>query len=376
MTTSTAHSPATLRPIPTKPEDLSAEWLTTVLRQNGFDGALSGFRTERFGEGAGMMSLLTRIELDYAGGSGPASVVVKMPAASDANRATAVAFHCYERETIFLRDISARTPARIPTVYHADIDGEEDFVVVMEDMRGYDIGDQVIGCTLEQARLGMPCIAQFHASFWGKVDQPEYDFIPYHYPSYFSDAMHGTAIQVWDRMVEFAGDALPQELRDVKEEYLAAIPGLQKWATDEPRTIVQGDFRMDNLFFGTNPDHAPIALSDWQGLLRGKAAHDIAYFLSQSTPTELRREHERALVALWHAGLVAGGVEDYDADQAWEDYRRSVLSLWSYVTVISGVLEEGNDRGRRWMTEMVRRSAATIIDLDLLALLPEFAPQG
>jgi Ecdysteroid kinase-like family len=132
---------------------------------------------------------------------------------------------------------------------------------------------------------------------------------------------------------------------------------------------------MDNLFFGTGPDQAPIALSDWQGLLRGKAAHDIAYFLSQSTPTELRRKHERELVGLWHAGLVAGGVKDYSAGQAWEDYRRSVLSLWSYVTVISGVLEEGNDRGRQWMTEMVRRSAATILDLDLLDLLPEFSAQ-
>ena len=95
MTAATAHPPTALRPIPTKPEDLDTEWLRTVLRQNGFDGALSGFRAERFGEGAGMMSLLTRVELDYAGGSGPASVVVKMPAASDANRATAVAFHCY-----------------------------------------------------------------------------------------------------------------------------------------------------------------------------------------------------------------------------------------------------------------------------------------
>jgi hypothetical protein len=375
MTAPTAEPTTSLRPIPTRPEDVTSEWLSSVLSRNGFDGVVAGFKTERFGEGAGMMSLLTRLELDYASGHGPASVVVKMPSESDANRATAVAFHCYERETFFLRDISPRTPTRIPKVFHADIEGEEDFVIVMEDMRGYHIGDQVVGCTIEQARLGMPCIAQFHASFWGKVDHPDYDFIPYHYPSYVSDAMHNTAIAVWDQMAEFAGDALPQQLRDVKEEYLAAIPGLQKWETDEPRTIIQGDFRLDNLFFGTTPEQAPIALSDWQGLLRGKATHDIAYFLSQSTPTELRRKHERELIALWHEGLVAGGVEDYSAEQAWEDYRRAVLCLWSYVAVIAGVLEEGNERGRQWMTEMVRRSAATIIDLDLLALLPEFAPQ-
>lgn len=371
---STTAGPATeLRPIPTRSEDVTPEWLTAVLARNGYDGVVASIRPQRFGEGAGMMSLLTRLELDYASGRGPSSVIVKMPSLSDANRATAVAFHCYERETIFLRDLASRTTARIPTVYLADIDGEEDFVVVMEDMRGYEIGDQVVGCNLEQARLGMSCIARFHASFWGKVDDPEFDFIPYHYPSYFSDTMHNVAIQVYDQMVEFAGDALPPALRDVKEEYLAAIPALQKWATAAPRTIVQGDFRMDNLFFGTTPEQSPIALSDWQGLLRGKAAHDIAYFLSQSTPTELRRAHERELVALWQRGLVAAGVADYSAEQAWEDYRRAVLTLWSYVAVIAGVLEEGNERGRQWMTEMVRRSAATILDLGLLDLLPEFA---
>jgi Ecdysteroid kinase-like family len=361
-----------LRPMPTGPDDLTTDWLTGALRSDGSNAVVSGFRTERFGEGAGMMSLLVRVWLEYEQGSGPESVVLKMPAASDANRATAVAFHCYERETIFYRDIAGRTSARMPTIYHADIDGEEDFVLVMEDLREYHIGDQVAGCTVEQARLGMPCIAQFHASFWNKVDHPDYEFIPYHYPSYFSDTMYQTALAVWDRMVELSGDAVPKPIRDVKERYLAAIPRLQEWATAEPRTIVQGDFRMDNLFFGQTEDQAPIALSDWQGILRGKGAHDIAYFVSQSIPTEMRREHERDLVARWQAGLVAGGVTDYSAEQAWEDYRRAVLCLWSYVTVIAGVLEEGNERGRTWMTEMVRRSAATIMDLDLLELLPEF----
>src|SRR2546423_3184527 len=147
MTAPTADATTELRPIPTRPEAITPGWLTAVVRRNGHDGVVRGFQTERFGEGAGMMSLLTRVDLDYANGSGPASVVVKMPSASDANRATAVAFHCYERETFFLRDLASRTPARIPTVYHADIDGEEEFVVVMEDMRGYDIGDQVLGCT-------------------------------------------------------------------------------------------------------------------------------------------------------------------------------------------------------------------------------------
>jgi len=94
--------------------------------------------------------------------------------------------------------------------------------------------------------------------------------------------------------------------------------------------------------------------------------------MSQSMPVDVRRAHERELVGLWHAGLVAGGVRDYSAEQAWEDYRRAVLYLWVYVVVIAGALDPSNERGRQWMTEMVRRASAAILDLDLIALLAEF----
>jgi hypothetical protein len=65
-------------------------------------------------------------------------------------------------------------------------------------------------------------------------------------------------------------------------------------------------------------------------------------------------------------------VPDYSADQAWQDYQRAALYLWTYVVVIAGSLDPTNERGRGWMREMVTRSAATILDLGLLDLLPEF----
>jgi hypothetical protein len=158
----------------------------------------------------------------------------------------------------------------------------------------------------------------------------------------------------------------------LKDRFLAALPRLQEWITASPRTIAQGDFRMDNLFFGEPPDQAPIAICDWQAPLRCKGTHDLAYFLSQSVPTDVRREHERGLVALWHAGLVEGGVTGYSAEQAWEDYRRAVLVLWTYVTVIAGILDPSNERGKAWILAMIRRASATILDLKIIDLLPEF----
>lgn len=89
-------------------------------------------------------------------------------------------------------------------------------------------------------------------------------------------------------------------------------------------------------------------------------------------PTDLRRAHERDLVARWHRTLVENGVKNYSPEQAWEDYRRSVLALWTLVVVIAGTLDVSNDRERAWMTEMIRRSAATIEEDAPLDLLPEF----
>jgi hypothetical protein len=361
-----------LHPLPQIPEDLTPGWMTAALRAGEQDVEVSGLNVESFGEGAGMLSRLVRVEIEYATGHGPKSVVVKLPTLNEANRQTAIDFQNYRREVLFYRDLATQTPARMPIVYYADIIGLEQFVLVMEDLGGYRLGDQVIGATAEEARLAIKAMAELHAPFWGRVDGPEFEFIPPHHRSYHADALLQGAIAVWDNMVTVAGDALPPEMAAVKDRFLAALPRLQEWITAPPRTIVQGDFRMDNLFFGESPEQAPIAICDWQAPLRCKGVHDLAYFLSQSLPTDVRREHERELVAVWHAELVEGGVTGYSAEQAWEDYRRAVLVLWTYVTVIAGILDPSNERGKAWIVEMVRRASATILDLQIIDLLREF----
>jgi hypothetical protein len=361
-----------LHPLPQSPDELTPAWMTAALRAGELDAEVSSLDVQSFGEGAGMLSQLVRVRLEYSAGRGPESVVVKMPTPIEANRQTAINFHNYEREVLFYRDLANQTAARMPIVYYADIIGLEEFILVMEDLGGYRLGDQVIGATVKEARLAMTAMAELHAPFWTRVDTAEFEFIPPHYPSYHSDGLLQGSIAVWDNMVAVAGDALPAEMANVKDRFLNAIPKLQEWISSPPRTIVQGDFRMDNLFFGQPPDQAAIAICDWQAPLRCKGAHDVAYFLSQSVPIEVRREHERELIALWYAGLVEGGVTGYSAEQAWEDYRRGVLVLWTYVTVIAGILDPSNERGKAWIVEMVRRSSATILDLGLIDLLAEF----
>jgi len=179
-------------------------------------------------------------------------------------------------------------------------------------------------------------------------------------------------------MVEAFDDIVPDHIRSLKERYLAAAPHLFEWMASSPLTVVHGDFRMDNLFFGTGDDQEPLIALDWQGCLRGRAAQDIGYFMSGSIPIEVRRAHERELIGLWHHHLVENGVRGFSPEDAWENYRRGVLYVWIIAVVVAGTLDRTNERGHRWMAEMLKRTVATIDDLGLIELLSEFerGPSG
>ena len=357
---------------PLSHDDLTPAWFTDALGAAGIDAEVASFTRRSIGAGVGLMSRIEIVELAYSRGEGPDSVLVKLATAHEGNLAVCEAFDIYRREVLVYRDLASRFGAGTPTVIVAQVDNPREFVLVLEDLSDYRLGNQVDGCGADDARACVVALAKLHAEFWDDVERDELDFIPYESPSIHSDAMRDGAKAGWDPMTEIFGDVVPEHMRASKDRYLAAIPALQQWGATAPMTVTHGDFRMDNLFFATQAEHEPVMAVDWQGCLRTKGIRDVAYLLSQSMGVELRREHERELVALWHRTLVDLGVTGYSSDQAWEDYRRSVLTLWIMVVVIAGTLDPSNDRGRSWMTEMIRRSATAIDDLHLLELLAEF----
>jgi aminoglycoside phosphotransferase (APT) family kinase protein len=136
-----------------------------------------------------------------------------------------------------------------------------------------------------------------------------------------------------------------------------------------PVTLCHGDYRMENLLYGIKPEHDPIVVLDWQGPLRARGMNDVALFTGQSTKTEVRRDHERTLLERYMAGLAERGVAGLEWDAVWEDYRRSMLYNWVYVTVVAGTLDASNETAFAWMKEMVARQSAVSEDLEVFQLL-------
>jgi len=137
-----------------------------------------------------------------------------------------------------------------------------------------------------------------------------------------------------------------------------------------PQTICHADFRLENMFFAANAEQPPFAIVDWQSITKSSGAQDLAYYLTQSVQLDVRRRHERDLLARYLEGLRAGGVRDYGRDDLVLDYRRATLYLLEYAVVIAATLDLANERGGAIARALSERACAALDDLDCGALLP------
>ncbi len=348
------------------PEEITAEWLTEALSHHAdWSGVeITEVRPEPLAKGVGMMSDLARLHISHTGDHGlPRTVIAKGSAKDLTNRQVAEAFDLYAREVAFFREVAELTTARTPRCWYLDINDDHDSIILMEDLQRHVPGDQEVGCTADQARACARELARLHGALWNQVDHPRFDAVPLHRSVTHGDIYLRMLPDAWDRVLDIFGDAVPDRLAAAKDEFCAALVPLQEWITAEPRTIVHGDFRMGNLLFCDEAGEPPVVIVDWQGDLRAKGIQDLAYLLSQSVETELRRLHERSLVEVYCQELAAVGV-DYAVEQAWADYQKACCYLWTYAVMIAGTLDMVNDAGVRWMRKMVERSSAAFMDFD------------
>jgi len=139
---------------------------------------------------------------------------------------------------------------------------------------------------------------------------------------------------------------------------------------DRPCTIVHGDYRLDNLFFGSPQGGEPLAVIDWQISTRGIGTFDLAYFMTGNVATETRRALEKDVLRMYHDTLREGGVQDYDFDEFMRDYRLSALFCLVYNVIGIGSLDFGNERGLELFRVWTERTAAAIDDLNAAELMP------
>lgn len=339
--------------IVTTPEELTAEWLRVAL------GVPVGrVRTEPVG--TGQIGTCHRVHLDDTD-----TVLAKLPTADPATRR--LLDGAYRTEVRFYREIAPTVDIRVPRASYAAMGEDGAFVLLLEDLAPAEQGDQLLGCSDEQASDAVRNLAGLHGPRWCDPALLQLDGLSLNGPE---DA--ALLAELYADATDAFLDRLGRRLADEDVATLRAVPNvIERWALARADRFapVHGDYRLDNLLFPPDGERGVTAV-DWQTLSLAHPLRDVAYFAGTSLRVDQRRRLDRGLVEEYHAALRAHGVADYSLQQCWEDYRFAMLQ-GPLVTVFGCAYGSPTERGEAMFAVMAERSCTAIRDLASLSCLAD-----
>jgi hypothetical protein len=373
-----------LEQIPAQPSDVTPEWLTAALREGGLLSLASviGMKSQPLGVGEGFVGSLARVqlELDQPERGAPASVIAKFPIDDETNKGIGESFGAYEREIRFYRELAPRLPIRTPRCYYGAFDpnpfegreleivrwmdavprwlaallirigmwlgnqSQRRYALLLEDLAPAPVGDQVAGCSLEQAASALRAIARVHALYWERADVPELWFAPQIF--WLRRWIHAYYRMAWKSFSRVYAERFPKlatTSRWLKRNGIGLVEQLQQL----PVTLLHGDYRLDNLCLSAQPGGGfEVTAFDWQAVCRGPGVVDVSYFLTGNLDAELLARHEREFLAVYCDALAASGVEGYTPERCQVDYDLATLHVFYRYVIAVHIISLQNERGR------------------------------
>ncbi len=339
--------------VPVRAEEISRDWLQQALAP-AFPGAV--LESVSIAKAHSGTTGRARMNLEWRDTNGiadlPQSLFAKFPPVDDDQKQLVVDWGMGAREARFYKFLAGEVPVLAPRAFYSDMseDGRH-YIMLMGDLRA--VGARPAAVLRDSTELMacelMDAFGLLHGAYWDSPRfatdlawlepyplgrQPEtlgllqsaYDSFRGDMPPLFAD----TCRLVLDRQ---------QEVADVFE---LGTP-----------TLVHGDSHIGNLFLDAQ-DH--VGFFDWALCAKMPGMWDVAYVLSNSFPTEFRREHERTLLERYRRALSEAGGPQRSLDEIWDEYRLYVVYSWISTTITAGAgsrmqsLEVGL-RGARWTTQ-------------------------
>ena len=352
--------------------DITPGWLTTALERGGVSrgATVIGYSAQAIAEGTGFMNQVFRLRVDYdVDNPGlPGSIIVKLPSSDPWLRRVSDSLGQHRREVRFYQDLATDPRLAAPVCYYSDVDPVTgDTVLVLEDLSHARQGDSVIGCGFGDARRAIDQLARFQANWWDSSALEALEWMP----SREAEAVLYQEIYpgAWWSLLERTGDGMPHGLRQLGKQMKPEVPRIKSKLATSPRTIVHGDYRLDNCFFPADGGPHPLVALDWEFCVRGRGIYDVATFIAEAFPVQQRREVEPALVRRYHSALMAEGVANYSFAECWHDYRLAMLEIFVFWIVTGGYCNYEGDRATLYLLNTLERLDAAISDLASVELL-------
>jgi aminoglycoside/choline kinase family phosphotransferase len=345
--------------------ELTPELLTKLMAEHTGGATVDSVRAEPVG--TGQMAICLRLDLEYGTeGAGPASVIAKLPSVDPASRDAAKALRCYEIEVSFYRELHSLLDVSTPRVYHADLDVDEtDFLLLMEDVAPARQGDQLAGCTFEQAAAAVVELAGLHAPLWGQTRLEAIDWL-HRNTEATAGSLSALVRMLYPGFLERYAERLTPGIRQASDRLVEGMDGYER-NRPGPWTVTHGDFRLDNLLFTDAKPEIDVFVVDWQTAVLGPGVSDLSYFLGSAFHPEQRRAYEEDLVRAYHDQLGGSGVEISWSD-LWSQYRRFAFG-GLIMAIVASMLVQRTPRGDDMFMTMAHRHGQHAIDLEATEFL-------
>lgn len=357
-------------PLISTPDEATPEWLTAALIGSGrVPAGARIISTHATTIGNGKVGQNVRFLLTWESATAadlPASIVGKFASDDPTSRQAGLMTGTYVREANFYQQLGDRVAMSVPRCHVAELDlATGAFVLLFDDITPADTGDQITGCSVDDASLAMEELARLHAGFWGDNSiEDDAWLLPRLQNADGLALLYGMFVEGF---VERFGDQLSPTAAEVVARFTPLVGAWVGTDAGQATTLLHGDYRLENMLFGRGPGVPPLTTVDWQTPNLGAGPSDAAYFLGGGLDIELRRDHERDLLEVYRQGLVAGGVT-ISADECWESYRRNTVA-GVHMTVVASMLVGQDEHGDEMFLAMAERGAAHVADLGTLDLL-------
>lgn len=303
------------------PEEVSSEWLTSVLQPHGVLGKGQVKDVSIVLKRSLLVSEVARLRVQYSADTPDSTqkqffLKLSKPGI-ESNRA----------EVDFYQTVAIEMPgAPLIHCYAADYDAEFDrSYILLEDCSDTHFQpESPITPSFERSKLAVECMAKCHSFWWdhpklghgvGKVFDSEWlrDFV--------------TRLErSVSNFVESLGDGLSLKQKDVYRRLISSSESIWGRLTDaKGLTVTHGDMHWWNFLYPLDELTDEMRIFDWQLWHIDLGARDLAFLIALGGFAERRPELEMPLLHIYHESLLANGVVDYSRDQFWTDYRLSAI---------------------------------------------------
>jgi hypothetical protein len=349
--------------IPVEVEELTAEWFTEVMQSRAPGAVIDGVEVIDTSSGT---TGRARVGLTSADERIPSTVFVKLPPFTPDRRAMVNMTGMGVSEARFYESVASWLPVRTPSLWFAAHDLHDDgYIMVFDDLSaaGATQPTQEEADALGFASQVMGTFARLHGAMHGSPRiEPGGDL------QWIGERTHGYGKEEGNAILRMGlhsfGDQMPPVFHELADLYLTRGTEFNDVLFAGTQTLIHGDCHIGNMLRDAD---GPILL-DWAMVSHGPGLRDVAYFIGNSLPHEVRKHHEQELLRTYLAALADNGVE-IPWDEAWDTYRLQIVTSWiaASMTAAMGDSLQPLEIGMR----ATERSNLALEELDVLPLLRE-----